>query len=299
VPLVVRSELIGSLNLWNDQAGAFTLEQVDIACEVADQLAIGIQQARLYEQVRRHAAELEARVAERTAELQEINAELESFSYSVSHDLRSPLLAVQGFAEILLEDHDDRLGDDGRSCAQSIVAGARRMATLIEDLLTYSRLSRAALELIPVSLEAVVAEVLTQLEPEIRGNDAHVSIEKPLPHVTGHAVTLIQVVTNLLMNGLKFVAPGVRPQVRVWAEAGDERICLRLQDNGIGIAAEHQERIFGVFERLHDRDTYPGTGIGLAIVRKSIECMGGHVGVESAPGQGSTFWIALRRVLRP
>jgi len=299
VPLMARGELIGSLNLWSDQAGAFTPEQVDIAREVADQLAIGIQQARLYEQVQCHAAELEARVTERTAELQEINAELESFSYSVSHDLRSPLVVVQGFAGMLLAGYDDRLDAVGRSYAQHIVAGTRRMDTLIEDLLTYSHLRRAAVELKPVSLEAVVAEVLTQLEPEILGKDAHVTVEKPLPHVIGHYAILIQVVTNLLTNGLKFVSPGVRAQMRVWAEERGDRARLRLRDNGIGIAPQHQDRIFGVFERLHDREAYPGTGVGLAIVRKGIERMGGQVGVESALGQGSTFWLELRRAPRP
>jgi signal transduction histidine kinase/DNA-binding response OmpR family regulator len=293
VPLVAQGELIAALNLWSDQLGAFTAEHVDIAREVADVMAIGIQQARLHEQVQQHAADLEQRVAERTAELREINAELESFSYSVSHDLRTPLRSIQGFAQILLDDYGDRLDADGRQYTQRIVAAARRMDTLTEDILTYSRLSRAAMKLTPVSLEAVVEEVLTQLEAEIRGKEASVTVEKPLPRVMGHYATLVQVVANLLTNGIKFVLPSVRPHVRVWTEEQDDRVCLRLRDNGIGIAPEYQERIFRVFERLHGPETYAGTGIGLAVVRKGIERLGGQVGVESAPGQGSTFWVEL------
>jgi signal transduction histidine kinase len=118
-------------------------------------------------------------------------------------------------------------------------------------------------------------------------------VEKPLPRVMGHYATLVQVVANLLTNGIKFVLPSVRPHVRVWTEEQDDRVCLRLRDNGIGIAPEYQERIFRVFERLHGPETYAGTGIGLAVVRKGIERLGGQVGVESAPGQGSTFWVEL------
>jgi signal transduction histidine kinase/DNA-binding response OmpR family regulator len=295
VPLIAQGELIGSLNLWSDQVDAFTAEQVDIAREVANQTAIGIQQARLYEQVQRHAAELEQRVAERTAELQEINVELESFSYSVSHDLRAPLRSIQGFAQILLEECDDRLEAVGRGYVQRIVAAAQRMDSLTEGLLTYSRLSRTAVELIPISLEDVVEEAFIQLEAEIRSTEAHVIVERPLPQVMGHYVTLVQAVANLLANSLKFVAPGVRPQVQVWTEERDDRVCLRLRDNGIGIAPEYQERIFRIFERLHGPDTYAGTGIGLSIVHKGVERMGGQVGVESAPDQGSTFWVELRK----
>ncbi len=293
VPLVAQGELIAALNLWSDQLGAFTAEHVEIAREVADVMAIGLQQARLHEQVQRHAIGLEQRVAERTAELREINAELESFSYSVSHDLRTPLRSIQGFAQILLEDYGDRLEADGRQYTQRIVAAARRMDTLTEDILTYSHLSRAAMKLTPVSLEAVVEEVLTQLEAEIRGKEASVTVEKPLPRVMGHYATLVQVVANLLTNGIKFVPPSVRPHVRVWTEEHDDRVCLRLCDNGIGIAPEYQERIFRVFERLHGTETYAGTGIGLAVVRKGVERLGGQVGVKSAPGQGSTFWVEL------
>jgi signal transduction histidine kinase len=293
VPLVAQGELIGSLNLWSDRLGAFTPEHVDIAREVADQLAISIHQARLHKQVQRHAVELEQRVAERTAELQETNAELESFSYSVSHDLRAPLRSIQSFAQILLEDYADRLDAVGQDCAQRIIAAARRMDTLTEDLLAYSRVSRAAVALKPVRLEEVVADVLTQLEAEILGKNALVTVERPLAQVMGQHTTLVQVVANLLTNGIKFVAHGVRPQVRIWTEERADWVRLWVHDNGIGIAPQYQERIFGIFERLHNVETYPGTGIGLAIVCKGMERMGGRVGVESAPDRGSAFWVEL------
>ena len=293
MPLLAQGELIGSLNLWSEQPGALTAQQVDIAREVADQLAIGLQQARLHEQVQRYAVELEQRVATRTAELQATNAELQSFSYSVSHDLRTPLRSIQSFAQILLEDYADRLDAVGQDCARRIVAAARRMDALTEDLLAYARLGRVAVELKPVSLEAVVDDVLTQLEADIQGKKARVTVEKPLPQVMGQYATLVQVVANLLTNGIKFVAPGVRPQVRVRTEERTAWVRLWVHDNGIGIAPQYQERIFGIFERLHDIETYPGTGIGLAIVRKGIERMGGRVGVESAPDQGSAFWVEL------
>ena len=300
VPMVAQGEVIGSLNLWSDRRGAFTAEHIDIAREVADQLAISIQQARLHEQVQSHAVELEQRVAERTAELQETNAELESFSYSVSHDLRAPLRSIQSFAQVLLEDYAERLDAVGRDCAQRIVAAAKRMDTLTEDLLAYSRISRAAVELKPVSLEEVVDDVLTQLEAEILGQDALVTVERPLAQVMGQDTTLVQVVANLLTNGIKFVADGVRPQVRIWTEVREEWVRLWVHDNGIGIAPQYQDRIFGIFERLHGIETYPGTGIGLAIVRKGMERMGGRVGVESAPDRGSAFWVELlKRVESP
>jgi signal transduction histidine kinase len=134
---------------------------------------------------------------------------------------------------------------------------------------------------------------LTELKAEIRTKAAHVTVDRPLLQVLGHSTTLVQVVANLLMNGLKFVAPGIRSHIQIWTTERDEWVRLWIRDNGIGIAAEDHERIFAVFERLHGVDAYPGTGIGLAIVRKSVERMRGHVGVESALEQGSSFWVEL------
>src|SRR5213594_3600415 len=239
----------------------------------------------------------EQEIERRADELGAVNKELEAFSYSVSHDLRAPLRAMQGFAQALNEDFADRLGPVAQDYTRRIVAAACRMDTLIQDLLAYSRLSRAQMLLQPLDLRSVMAQIRTHTEGEFRDREASVEVAIPeaFPHVMAHPTTLVQVVTNLLTNAAKFVGPGVRPHVRVWAEERDEWGRLWVEDNGIGISPEHHGRIFRVFERLHGIETYPGTGIGLAIVRKGIQRLGGQVGLESAPGQGSKFWIELAK----
>ncbi|HJX29944.1 MAG TPA: PAS domain S-box protein [Thermoanaerobaculia bacterium] len=236
---------------------------------------------------------LEQRVIERTAQLEEANHALEAFAYSVSHDLRAPLRAMQGFAEALVEDYGEQLDETGREYAQRVVGAAGRMDLLINDLLSYSRISRADATPQTVSLETAAEEARQSLELEMREHGGTIEIGSGLPAVRAHRPTLVQVLINLLGNALRFVAPGVTPRVRVWAEPRGEKVRLWIEDNGIGIAPEHQERIFRVFERLHGVETYSGTGVGLGIVRKGMERMGGSSGVESAPGEGSRFWIEL------
>ena len=243
----------------------------------------------------------EQEIERRADELGAVNKELEAFSYSVSHDLRAPLRAMQGFAQALNEDFADRLGPVAQDYTRRIVAAACRMDTLIQDLLAYSRLSRAQMLLQPLDLRSVMAQIRTHTEGEFRDREASVEVAIPeaFPHVMAHPTTLVQVVTNLLTNAVKFVGSGVRPHVRVWAEERDEWGRLWVEDNGIGIAPEHHDRIFRVFERLHGSEMYPGTGIGLAIVAKGTERMGGRAGVESTPGKGSKFWIELPKGDRP
>ena len=165
------------------------------------------------------------------------------------------------------------------------------METLIRDLLEYSRLSRSELELTPVGLGLVVVDALAQLEATLAEAGAEVTVEEPLPTVPAHPATTVQVVANLVSNAVKFAAPGVTPCVRIHAATSGSTARLWVEDNGIGIKAEHVDRIFRVFERLHSTAAYPGTGVGLAIVRKGVERMGGRVGVESEEGGGSRFWI--------
>jgi signal transduction histidine kinase len=225
--------------------------------------------------------------------LKESNAELEAFAYSVSHDLRAPLRGLQGFAQALLDDCGQELSDTSREYARRIAGAAARMDHLIQDLLLYSRISHGKLDLHPLDVGGVVYEALAQLEAPLRDSHAAVSTAEPLLGVVAHHCTLVQVISNLLSNACKFVAPGVQPCIRIWMEQRANWARLWIQDNGIGIGPEFHTRIFRVFERLHGVEAYPGTGVGLAIVRKGIERMGGRVGVESKPGEGSCFWLEL------
>jgi PAS domain S-box-containing protein len=276
-------------------------------------------------------ATLERRVELRTNQLQAANEELEAFTYTVAHDLRAPLRGMQGLAEALLEDYRDLLDELGQEYAQQIVNSGQQLEELIQDLLAYSRLSRADLSLQVLELESAVAEAIAMVQADAKSRHGQIRVQSPLPAVIAHRVTLVQVIANLLTNAIKFVE-GAPPQVLIWAEeieqpqegetdsetAGELEtatvgqwehsqlliascllpvriIRLWVEDNGIGIAPEHQKRIFRVFERLHGIESYPGTGIGLAIVKKGADRMGGQVGVESQLGQGSRFWIELRK----
>lgn len=292
-PLATQNGLLGVLQVWLTNPKAIAPEQLQIAWEVSDQVAIALQQAQLSQAVQRYNTELEQRVTERTAQLQEVNQELEAFTYTISHDLRAPLRALQGFATALSEDYSDCLDTLGLDYAQRLSAAAKNMEQLIQDLLAYSRLSRTDLCLHTVNLSSVVAEAIEQLNAEIQERGAHITVESPLPAIHGNSTVVIQAIANLISNAIKFVAPGVQPMVRVWCENREDSVRLWVEDNGIGIQTEHHERIFRVFERLHSNEVYPGTGIGLAIVRKAIERIGGRVEVESYIGKGSRFRIDL------
>ncbi len=244
-------------------------------------------------QLSHYAEELEQRVAERTSNLQETVRSLESFTYSIAHDLRAPLRAVQGYTSILLEDYSHAFDDTGRDFARRITGAAEHMDHLIQDLLAFGRLSHIDIVPVPLDLNEQMDMLMMQMREEIRAKGASVTIVQPLPTVLAHSTALGQVVTNLISNALKFVPKGVVPSVVVSAETHGNRMRLYVEDNGIGIDPTHRERIFGVFERLHGSSEYPGTGIGLAIVRKGMERMGGKAGVESEPGKGSRFWIEL------
>jgi PAS domain S-box-containing protein len=244
--------------------------------------------------LRVYATELEHKVQERTADLQAVNARLEAFAFSVAHDLRAPLRGMHGLAQALLEDYGSHLDAMGHDYARRIVDEATSMDVLINDLLAYGRLSHVELSISVVDLREVLEAAMYAVRDDVQRSGAHVDVDSPLPTVQGNRSVLIQVFANLLSNAVKF--GGREPHVRVSAETREGRIAhVWVEDQGIGIAPEHQERIFGVFERLHGAETYPGTGIGLAIVKKGIERLGGRVGVESQEGRGSRFWIELPR----
>ncbi|HOV87556.1 MAG TPA: ATP-binding protein [Syntrophobacteraceae bacterium] len=282
-----RKEIRGLLVIIQDMTGPLEFEE-----EVE---RLNHEMTRLLNEIK----ESNAKLLATTRRLEEVNADMEAFVYSVSHDLRAPLRAIQGFAGVLMESRADQLDSLTLDYLGRMDSAARRMDTLIQDLLSYSRVGRAEMNLMPVYLDSLIAEVLQQMEMDIGVRRAIVDVQGPLPVVMGHYPVLVQVLTNLIGNAVKFVPADVVPRVLIRGEAATEgeapypRVRLWIEDNGIGIAPEYQERIFHVFERLHGADQYPGTGVGLAIVRKGIARMGGCAGVESVPGQGSRFWIEL------
>jgi signal transduction histidine kinase len=237
------------------------------------------------------------RVAERSAELEEANRALEAFAFTVSHDLREPLRNVQGYLHALKEDCWDSLPEKGREYVTSMGSVTSRMEALIADVLEFSRLSSAELSLEPVSLSKALHEALDLMQNAATRTNATIDVDENVRvEVSGHYQTIVQVLANLLSNSLKFVREGEQPHVRIWSEQRGQRVRLWVEDHGIGIASENSRRIFEVFQRLHGEEKYPGTGVGLALVRKSVERMGGQAGVESALDDGSRFWIELKGV---
>lgn len=237
--------------------------------------------------------ELERIVAERTDRLHEIAREMELFSYSMAHDLRAPLRAMQGLSKVVLEDFGDCLPEEGKQHLIRLADSADRMDRLILDVLHYSHLVRGELPLQEVAVQRLINDMVNSF-PDLQDARQHIRIEGPLPPVLANPAALTQVISNLLTNAVKFVAPGVTPRVRVWAESTLSEVRLFVEDNGIGIPLKAQQKIFGLFQRLHAPDAYEGTGIGLAIVKKATERMGGRVGLESEAGKGSRFWITLQ-----
>jgi signal transduction histidine kinase len=242
------------------------------------------------EQVRVLNAQLEARVLQRTRELAASNAQLEAFCYTVSHDLKAPLRSICSFAQILEEDLAEKISPECLHGLRAVSQSALRMDQLLRDLLDFTRISRCELALRPLDAAAVLRKLVADQFP-----GANIVLVEPLPVVLAHDVALEQVLTNLLANALKFARPNVEPRIVIRGQHEGPRCRLTIEDNGIGIAPEHRERIFRLFERLHSQHEFPGTGVGLAIVKSYIEKMGGAVGLESEPGQGSRFWIQLRR----
>jgi two-component system CheB/CheR fusion protein len=237
-------------------------------------------------------AELENTVKERTVSLRETVQELEAFSYSMVHDMRAPLRAMNTFAHLVHENYSRQLDEQGREYLARIFSSAERLDQLIRDVLNYSRTLRDQAPLSPVNLDELMPELLATY-PDWRAGQSELNIEGPLGVVLGHKALLAQCFSNLIGNALKFVAPEVRPRVRIWAESRDHRVRINIQDNGIGIAAEHRQRVFGMFQRINPASEYVGTGIGLAIVRRAVERMHGQVGFQSEVRTGSTFWFEL------
>ncbi len=244
------------------------------------------------EAMRRLNAELEHRVADRTAELQRSNEALQQFAYVTSHDLQEPLRAISSYVQLLAERCQDKLDTDDRECMQFVVDGAERMRQLIQALLAYTRVGSKDLDLVPTDLETVLACTLRNLQAALTEAAVEVTHE-PLPTITADETQLGLLLQNLIGNAIKFRRGG-RPTVHLAAHRDGPHWRVAVRDNGIGLDPQHSERIFQIFQRLHTRSEYPGTGIGLAICKKIVERHGGRIWVESTPGEGATFFFTIR-----
>lgn len=292
-PLIVGERLLGTLSFASRQRKSFEVEDLEFFQTLASYRALAKERLRLREQLERHAANLEATVKERTGSLQEMVAELEHLSYSIIHDMRAPLRAIRSFAALISQQEGQHLNPSSLDLFERIMAATDRMDLLITGVVSYSRAMRQEMKLEPVALGEVLRDIIRSY-PELEPGVAEVRLEGEFPLVLGNKAGLTQCFSNLLNNAVKFVKAGEKSRVRVWAEVTGQPAVARvwIEDNGTGIPRDGQQKIFQMFHRMHGKE-YEGTGMGLALVRKVVERMGGRVGVESEPGKGSRFWLEL------
>lgn len=313
VPIVVQDRGVGAITLVTTETKRhYTPTDLAMAEELASRVSLAMENARIYRQLQEFNANLEAMVAERTAaltastealrqsntELERSNQELQDFAYVASHDLQEPLRKIQAFGNLLEDEYGPILGEEGQTYLGRMRNAASRMQGLINDLLTFSRVTTKALPFSPVDLNLIAREVVIDLETLIQATHGKVTIE-PLPTIEADPLQMRQMLQNLLSNALKFHKPGVPPVVNISAQAqvdaqtGEELYLIAVKDNGIGFDEKYLDRIFTVFQRLHGRGEYEGTGIGLAVVRKIVARHGGTITARSSVSEGSTFLATL------
>jgi len=291
-PLRLRGKTLGVVEVCSCEPRKWSTQQFRIIEWVAAQCSLALGIMRLQEELAGSNSRLENQVRQRTASLQEIVNELEHFSYTITHDMRAPLRAVRGFIGTLEELLENRLNGDARDCMNRIAGSAKRMDRLITDALSYSKSLQTHLALGLVDATRLLHGIIESY-PNLQPPKARIRIDSEIPAVLANEAGLTQCFSNLLDNAVKFVEPGASAEVRVRAETRDGFVRIWFEDNGIGIPELFRPRLFQMFQRANK--SYEGTGIGLALVRKVAERMGGRVGVESGPGQGSRFWLELRR----
>lgn len=290
IPLQIGSKIIGLLQAIHHQPHAFNDNDRQILERTAPWVSIAIENARLHHQVQHHAIELEERVQQRTRQLQETNDELSQYAYAVSHDLRTPLRGIRNYADFLQEDLIDTLETEQKRYLNGLLRAVREADHMVDGLLTLSRVSSRDLPLESIDLNIFLRGLLASLELP---PDVHVTVQPNWPMLQTEAALLRQIFQNIILNGVKFNQSPIKEITLTWTMLDDQTYQFSVKDNGIGIEPLYQERIFGVFERLHTYQEYSGTGIGLAIVRKAVRRLRGSVRVESQLGHGSTFIIQL------
>jgi light-regulated signal transduction histidine kinase (bacteriophytochrome) len=299
LPIVSDGHLYGVLRFVpRGPQRRITAGQIKALDILASTAATALATASLVNQLRGINQELEHRVLERTRDLAASNADLEAFSYSVSHDLRAPLRVVEGFCEIFIKDYAHDLAPEGRGVLDKVMAGARHMHRLIDDLLHLARFSRQPLETRTVYLGDVVRRVVQTLEQQMEGRDVELSVGE-LPPCQGDPALLEHVITNLLANALKFTSGRAPARIAVGALRFGAEQAYYVRDNGVGFDMKYAERLFGVFQRLHTQEQFPGTGIGLSIVQRIIKRHGGRTWAEAQLDQGATIYFTLPVATEP
>ena len=301
VPLRVGEEIVGVLDVQSPQKNAFDDNDVMVIETLADQIAVAIENARLYETLQQELSErqrAERRLAHYTTELERSNKELEQFAYIASHDLQEPLRMVTSYLQLLERRYKGHLDENADDFIAYAVDGAARMQMLIQDLLTYSRVSTRARPFEPTDCDDVLDHALANLKLAVDESGATVTFDD-LPTVAADATQLTQVFQNLIGNAIKFRKKDEPPRIHISAEHKGTKWLFSVQDNGIGIAPEHTERVFLIFQRLHTREEYPGTGIGLAVCKKIVERHGGRIWVKSELGEGATFHFTIPAKSKP
>ncbi len=329
LPLFRGEEIIAVLGLGTDSIHDYEA-QAEYLETLASQVATGLQNALLHQEIGRNAGQLEQRVRERTAELgarmaeveklnqamanllQDLqaanrkleatserlaraNQELETFAYSVSHDLKAPLRGIDGYSQLLLENYAGELDQQGQQFLHTIRQAAGQMSQLIEDLLAYSRLERRPWQTAVIDPRPLVESAVAEWAEPIREREVVLTVDIPCQRVAAEADGLLLVLRNLLSNALKFTANVPQPRIEIGGQTAENTCVLWVRDNGVGFDMRYHDRIFEIFQRLHRAEDYPGTGVGLAIVRRAMERMNGRVWAESEPGRGATFYLEIPR----
>ncbi len=292
VPLLMDGQTIGEVNLASSTPGAFDAEHRDIALELAAPIAIALQHARLRDELARRTAELEQRLAERGSALRAATAELETLLYSVSHDLRTPVRHIGGFAQLLLEDSGGGLDQAVRHYAERIQEGGNRMAAMLDDLVMLSRVARQDLLRRDVNFNTLIDDVISQLHPLQEGRRVDWQIDT-LPVLDCDAALARMALYQLLANALKFTRPRERAVIRIRPVESDGQRGIAVEDNGVGFKMAYAGKLFGVFQRLHRPDEFEGNGAGLALVQRIAQKHGGRVWAESEVDRGAKFYITF------
>lgn len=292
VPMIVYGGVVGNLNFGNDTKDFFTENYKELIIDIANVLAVAINQHKLFEEIELNKLKLEEHVKDRTKELERINKELESFSYSVSHDFRAPLRAINGFSKILLEEYYNNLNENGKNYLNNICLSTKKMGKLIDDLLKLSRISRAEVSFIQVNLSKIVESIAYELKIAQRGRNVDFIIKKGL---TAYAdFNLIRIMLeNLLRNSWKFTSKHSKAKIEFGSKEKNKQTIFFIRDDGTGFDMKYADKLFGAFQRLHSDKEFEGNGIGLSIVQRIINQHSGKIWVDAKIGKGATFYFTL------